>query len=105
MDREVAHPSRLVYGAGYKLVVRGFEMFSARRVNERTGKRGACGGAAIASASFATRQRWIAFALTSRIILRSGRMTLTTSRERRLPRDGGFETRPYKSPDLCAPRE
>jgi len=27
-------------------------------------------------------------------------MTLTISRERRLPREGGFETRPYKSPDF-----
>ena len=27
---------------------------------------------------------------------------LTKSRERRLPREGGFETRPYKSADLCS---
>ena len=48
MDREVARPSRLVYGAGYKLAPQavrhagdrgGFETFSARRVNGRTGKR------------------------------------------------------------------
>jgi hypothetical protein len=31
----------------------------------------------------------------------SGRITLTISREPRLPREGGFETRPSKSPDLC----
>ena len=58
------------------------------------------GSVAITSASFATRKRWIAFALTSRIILRSGRMILTISRQGRLPREGGFETRPYKSPAL-----
>jgi hypothetical protein len=46
------------------------------------------------------RNRKIAFALTSRTILRSGRMTQRTSREF-LPTQGGFETRPYKSPDLC----
>ena len=28
--------------------------------------------------------------------------TQRTSRERCLPKQGGFETRPYKSPDLCA---
>jgi hypothetical protein len=49
-----------------------------------------------------TRKHWIAFAITSRIILRGGRMTRTISRERRLPKQGGFETRPYKSPNLCA---
>jgi hypothetical protein len=27
-----------------------------------------------------------------------------TSRERFLPKQGGFETRPYKSPDLCVRR-
>jgi hypothetical protein len=50
------------------------------------------------------RRRWIAFALTSRTILRGGRMTQRTSRERFLPKQGGFETRPYKSPDLCVGR-
>jgi hypothetical protein len=45
--------------------------------------------------------RWIAFALTSRTILRGGRMTQRTSRERFLPKQGWFETHPYKSPDLC----
>jgi hypothetical protein len=29
-------------------------------------------------------------------------MTRRTSRERFLPKQGGFETRPYKSPDLGA---
>src|SRR5580704_5987067 len=29
-------------------------------------------------------------------------MTQTTSRERFPPKQGGFKTRPYKSPDLCA---
>src|SRR3984893_4669250 len=29
-------------------------------------------------------------------------MTQRTSRERFLPKQGGFKTRPYKSPDLCA---
>ena len=32
-------------------------------------------------------------------------VTLTISRERRLPREGGFETRPYKSPDCALRRE
>jgi hypothetical protein len=31
-------------------------------------------------------------------------MTQRTSRERFLPKQGGFETRPYKSPDLCVRR-
>jgi len=53
-----------------------------------------CGSAAITSTSFATRKRWIAFALTSRIILRGGRMTQRISRERCVPKEGGFETRP-----------
>src|SRR5437764_1387625 len=53
------------------------------------------GSAAITSTSFATRKRSIAFALTSRIILRGGRTTQRTSRERYLPKQGGFETRPY----------
>src|ERR1700731_4471807 len=44
----------------------------------------------------------MAFGLTSRTILRGGRMTQRTSRERFLPKQGGFKTRPYKSPDLCA---
>src|ERR1700720_4671779 len=50
----------------------------------------------------ATRKRSIALALTSRTMLRGGRMTQRTSRERFLPKQGGFKTRPYKSPDLCA---
>jgi hypothetical protein len=62
------------------------------------------GGVAITSTLFATRRRWIAFAFTSRTILRGGRMTQRTSRERFLPKQGGFETRPYKSPDLCVRR-
>ena len=61
-----------------------------------------CGSAATTSTSFATRKHWIAFAITSRIILRGGRMTRTTSHERRLPKQGGFETRPCTSRDLCA---
>src|SRR6516165_9681990 len=40
--------------------------------------------------------------LTSQTIPRGGRMTRRTSRERFLPKQGGFETRPYKSPDLGA---
>jgi hypothetical protein len=31
-------------------------------------------------------------------------MTQRPSRERFLPKQGGFETRPYKSPDLCVRR-
>jgi hypothetical protein len=31
-------------------------------------------------------------------------MTQRTSRERSPSRQGGFETRPYKSPDLCMRR-
>ena len=54
-----------------------------------------CGNVAITSTSFAMRRRWIAFALTSRIILRGGRMTRRTSHERCLAKQGGFETRPY----------
>ena len=61
-------------------IVRGFKTLSARRVNERAGKRGVLWQRGY--------YEWIAFALTSRIILRSGRMTLTISRERRLPREG-----------------
>jgi hypothetical protein len=68
-------------------------------------RRGPSGGSvAIASTLFAARRRWIAFALTSRTILRGGQMTQRTSRERSLSRQGGFETRPYKSPDLCMRR-
>ena len=37
-----------------------------------------------------------------RTILRGGRTTQRTSRERFLLWQGGFETRPYKSHDLCA---
>jgi hypothetical protein len=41
------------------------------------------------------------------VILRGGRMIQRTSRERRLPKQGGFETRPYKSPDFvrCLAKE
>src|SRR5947209_10145905 len=35
-----------------------------------------------------------AFAITLRIILRAGRMTGGTPRDRSVPREGGFETRP-----------
>jgi hypothetical protein len=44
--------------------------------------------------------RWIAFAFTPRIILRGG--TQRIPRERCVLKEGGFETRPYKPPDLCA---
>src|SRR5262245_33746964 len=63
-----------------------------------------CGSAAITSTSFATRRRWNVFALISRTILRSGRMTRRTNRERCLPKQGGFETRPASATNLpiCA---
>jgi hypothetical protein len=68
-------------------------------------RRGPSGGSgATTSTLFATRKRWIAFAIILRTILRGGRMTQRTSRVRFLLRQGGFETRPYKSPDLRARR-
>jgi hypothetical protein len=38
-------------------------------------------------------------------VLRNGRMTQRTYRERCLPKQDGFETRPYKSPVCAPPRE
>ena len=53
------------------------------------------------STLFATRRRWIAFALTSRTILHDGRMTRRTSRERFLPKQGGLKPAPTNLP-ICA---
>jgi hypothetical protein len=47
-------------------------------------------------------KRWIAFALSSRIIFRGERTILGLSREQCVPKEGGLETRPYMPPDLCA---
>src|SRR6202011_1091062 len=56
----------------------------------------------VSQGSAAMHEGRVSIALTSRTILRGGRMTQRTSRERFLPKQGGFKTRPYKSPDLCA---
>jgi hypothetical protein len=80
-DREVTHLSRNSVGGGFQTCP--------------TLQRAAC----------LLQKRWITFALTSRIVLRRGRMALTISRERRLPREGAFQTRPYKSPAFVRRRE
>src|ERR1700722_4173967 len=56
----------------------------------------------VSQGSVAMHEGRVSIALTSRTILRGGRMTPRTSRKRFLPKQGGFKTRPYKSPDLCA---
>ena len=82
--------------------MRGFKTFSARRINERAGKCGVvwqrgCYEHIIRNEKALARIRdYIANNPARRAVTR------TTSRERRLPKQGGFETRPYKSPNLCA---
>ena len=83
-------------------IVRGFKTFSARRHNERAGKRGVVWQRGyyehvIRNEKALARIRdYIANNPARRAVTR------TTSRERRLPKQGGFETRPYRSLNFCA---